>query len=78
MASVKKDDIPEIARFMSVLWDLVKEFYIPEDTDAYWNAYRDKTDRVAEQFKNDPLVLQMLFALTNYLEVEMKGRRPKA
>jgi hypothetical protein len=78
MASVKKDDIPETAKFMSVLWDLVKEFYIQEDTDAYWNAYRDKTDMVAEQFKNDPLVLQMLFALTNYLEVKMKGRKPKA
>lgn len=72
MAAVTKNDIPDTAKFMSELWDLIKEFYVPENTDAYWNAYVAKTDKLVADHKEDKLVMHLIFGLTNYLENKME------
>ena len=38
MAAVKNADIPEIFGFMGEFWGYVKKYYIPEETDSYWEA----------------------------------------
>lgn len=75
MASVTKNEIPEIAQFMSEYWELVKKYYIPEDTDAYWNALNKEQQELVTKHKNDKLVVSTLCALTNYLEAKMKGEK---
>lgn len=74
MSAVTKNDIPDAAKFMSELWDLVKEFYIPEDNDAYWQSYVAKTDKLVEDHHNDDLVVYLILGLTNYLETKLRGK----
>lgn len=37
MASVTKNDIPQESAMMGDLWELIKKYYIPEDTEEYWD-----------------------------------------
>lgn len=68
MASVTKEDIPEIARFMSDFWQLVKKYWKPDGTDQYWDALNEEQQQIAQKYDNHLFVIQMLCALTNYLE----------
>ena len=42
MAGVKKTDIPNESEMMGMLWNMIKDFYIPEDTEAYWEGFRQR------------------------------------
>ena len=68
MASVKKDRIPEIANFMQDFWQLIKDFWSPENSDRYWESLVARQDELAQKYNNHDFVLHMLCAITNYLE----------
>lgn len=65
MASVTKQDIPQIAAFMQDLWALVKKYWIPEDTPEYWNALTDDCSDLAREYQNERFVVDMLAAFVN-------------
>lgn len=68
MAGVCKKDIPEIASFMSDLWELVKHYWNPEDTDEYWNSFVMDARELSEKYNNDPYVNHMLAAFAEYID----------
>ena len=76
MASVTKQDIPNEANMMSELWVLIKEYYIPEDSNAYWEALVNKCDQI---YKSCPtrLTYHLLRGVLDYLEEEHKKRNGK-
>lgn len=75
MASVKKSDIPDIARFMTDFWELVKKYWIPENADSkYWERQVAEMAEMAEKYGNDKFVKKMLLAYADYLEEkQMRG-----
>ena len=75
MASVTKQEIPEIAAFMPELWELIKTFYIPEEGDLYWNAFNKKTSELYKKHHENNLVMHLICGFTNYLECELERRR---
>lgn len=77
MASVTKNDIPDIAVFMPELWELIKAFYVPENNDAYWNAYHKKSQELYRKHNENNLVLHLIAGFTNYLECEQERRKWK-
>lgn len=71
MASVTKNDIPKEANMMTELWNLIKEFYVPEDNDEYW---LDLNEKCVQIYKNcpTPLTFQLVHGFLNYLEDKSK------
>lgn len=74
MASVTKNDIPQIAKFMTTLWELTKKYYIPDNTDAYWDSFLAECEKAYKESKEDPYVLYVLMGLTTYLELKLDGK----
>ena len=72
MASVTKNDIPQEANMMTDLWNLIKEFYIPEDTEEYWLDLNEKCNQI---YKDCPsrLTFHLLYGFRNYLEEKSNG-----
>lgn len=50
MASVMKKDIPQISEFMQEFWTLTKKYWIPENTDAYWNALISDCQQLSKKY----------------------------
>ena len=50
MASVVKSDIPEVAAFMSEYWALMKNYWIAEDTDEYWDAVMKDSGELGRKY----------------------------
>lgn len=47
-------------------YELAQNYYIPEHSDAYWEAYIRDTNNFAKN--NIPLARELVLALTHYLE----------
>lgn len=71
MASVMKKDIPQISEFMQEFWTLTKKYWIPENTDAYWNALISDCQQLSKKY-TDSFVEDMLIAFINNREREGK------
>ena len=68
MASVTKQDIPQVAKFMGDLWELIKKYYIPENSDSYWNAFLEDSKRIWESCGKEEIATCLLNGVTSYLE----------
>lgn len=77
MASVRKEDIPEIAQFMTEYWGIVKHYWIVEDTDEWWEKVIHVCDACYKKY-NDPFVRKMVVAFIDYLEEKRNEERRKA
>lgn len=77
MASVRKEDIPYIAQFMTEYWEIVKRYWIVEDTDEWWEEVIGVCDQCYKKY-NDPFVRKMVVAFIDYLEEKRNEERRKA
>lgn len=67
MASVRKEDIPNEAQMMPMLWAAIKEFYIPEGTDEYWQAVLNQMNQI-DTACHSRLGQKLMQAFIDYLE----------
>lgn len=77
MASVRKEDIPEIAQFMPEFWEIIKKYWIVEDMDEWWEEVIGVCDACYKKY-NDPFVRKMVVAFIEYLEEKRNEERRKA
>ena len=73
MASASKTDIPEIASFMSEFWLLVKKYWIPENSDEYWEDFITESSTLGKKYSHDFCIKQIL-AFVEYLEGYQKEK----
>lgn len=71
MASVVKSDIPEVAAFMSEYWALMKNYWIAEDTDEYWDAVMKDAGELGRKY-DFQFAKESLLVFLNQLEREWK------
>lgn len=71
MASVTKEEIPEVAKFMPQFWELIKKYYKPEDTDEYWESFNADSEKLYMS-TDHILCRQMILDLTSYLEGKLR------
>lgn len=67
MASVSKRDIPEVANMMPQLWETIKEFYIPEPNDRYWEELNERCEQIYRECPSR-LTFHLLYGFRNYLQ----------
>ncbi len=70
MASVTKEAIPEMANFMADFWKFEKEYWIPEDTDEYFDELIAAGDALWFKYNKDALIRE-------YITAYMKSREEK-
>jgi hypothetical protein len=66
---VTKSQIPEIADFLVKFWEMIKNYYIPEENQSYWDNVIAEGDRIA---KGD-LQVKVVNAFLHYLEDKYKN-----
>ena len=74
MASVTKQDIPEISVFMSDFWNFVKKYFIPEDSDQYWEEVMHEAAEIGHKYKEDRFVAYQINAYLDFLEEKRHGK----
>ena len=67
MAGVKKKDIPNEAKMFTMLWDLTKDFWIPEDTDEYYRQYNERCNEIMKETHSE-LGKVLIFTLTDFFD----------
>lgn len=75
MAGVKNSDIKQIFDFMGDFWSMVKDFWIPEDTDAYWQELKARSDMMVRKYPDVRFAEIMIMALEDYLEEKQTGKK---
>ena len=76
MAGVKKSDIPNESEMMGMLWNLIKDFYIPEDTEAYWEEFRQRSLEI-DQKCNSKLGRTLINGVADFLDQKWKEQYQK-
>ena len=67
MAGVKKKDIPNEAEMFVMLWELTKDFWIPEDTDEYYRQFNERTNEIVKETHSE-LGKVLILALSEFLD----------
>lgn len=67
MGRVSKADIPNEAKMIQSLWEMIKEFYIPEDTMAYHEEFC-KCAREINRECDSRLGQKLILAYADYLD----------
>ena len=70
MASVKNNDIPEVFRFMGEFWNVMKQYWVPENTDEWVNEVVKVLGDLGNTYK-DRFCRLMILAYFEYLEEKM-------
>lgn len=73
MASVSKKDIPSEAKFFPLFWEMVKEFYIPEQSEDYWKAFYQRALEIDREC-HSRLGQKLINAFADYIE-EKQGNK---
>lgn len=73
MAGVTKADIPNESEMMGMLWTMIKDFYIPEDNDAYWLAVMKRSDEIDRKC-HSRLGQKLMVAFADYLEEKQRSK----
>lgn len=73
MAGVTKQDIPEISIFMSDFWNFVKKYFIPENSDTYWEELMHDAAELGHKYKQNRFVAFQINAYLDYLEEKQRG-----
>ncbi len=77
MASVTKKDIPQESAMMGDLWELIKKYYIPEDSDEYWINAWAAISALRDKYPSE-LCRQLGLAFWNYLGVKEQAMKNTA
>ena len=67
MASVTKNDIPNESRMMSMLWEMIKDYYLPEASEEYYQKFCQSAREIDKQC-NSRLGQKLIIAFGEYLE----------
>lgn len=73
MASVNNSDILKIFKFMGEFWTFIKTYYIPENTDAYWESLIADAAALGHRYDDDRLAVHLINAYLDYLEEKQKN-----
>ena len=71
MASVQASEIPNEQSFMSDYWNFRKQFYYGEESEEYWEALVNETDRLSKKY-NSVYVDNILIVCVNDIEIRYK------
>lgn len=80
MASVTKKDIPQESAMMGDLWELIKKYYIPENTEEYWDSAYKAIYELHVKYPSE-LCRKLVLGFWGYLEekdLAMRGVKPTA
>ena len=75
MASVKFQKGSEEWAMFNEYWSLVQKYYIPEDTDQYWDDVIADMNRFAKKYASVPLARKITMAFMQTLEDKYKKQR---
>lgn len=75
MASVMKKDIPQESAMMGDLWELIKKYYIPEDSEEYWDGVWKDIDGIYRKYYPSELCKKLVLAYLAYLEEKHKAMK---
>lgn len=67
MAGVKKKDIPNEAEMFVMLWELIKDFWLPEDTDEYYRQFNERANEIVNKTHSE-LGKVLILALSEFLD----------
>lgn len=67
MAGVKKKDIPNEAEMFVMLWELTKDFWIPEDTDEYYRQFNERANEIVSKTHSE-LGKYLILTLSEYFD----------
>lgn len=67
MAGVKKKDIPNEAEMFVMLWELTKDFWLPEDTDEYYRQFNKRANEIVNKTHSE-LGKVLILALSEFLD----------
>jgi len=73
MASKKFEKDSEEFQFFKEFYKFVQDYYIPENTEEYWNGFIEEQRRIAEKYRGK-FYVTMLLAFNDYLEGVVNGR----
>lgn len=65
-------------QFILELWDMIKQFDTPEDTDEYWDALIETSGRIADKYEDMTGGTDHLYRLTCHAFITAKERQMKA
>lgn len=74
MASVTKKDIPQESEMMGDLWELIKKYYIPEETEEYWDDAWNAVYELHVKYPSE-LCRKLALAFWGYLEDKDRAMR---
>ena len=78
MSAINKNQLDNASAFMNAFWKLlVKEYYNPEESDAWWNDMIRTTGEIGHKYcENDKRLMKILIGFQNGLnEVWKDGHR---
>ena len=69
MSAITKEQLDNASAFMNSFWKfLVKEYYNPEESDAWWNDMIRKTSEIGHKYcENDKRLMKILVGFQNGL-----------
>lgn len=75
MSAIRQEQLDNAAEFMNVFWkDLVKPYFNPEETDAWWNDMIRKTNDIGKRYcENDRRLMKILTGFANGLSEEYRN-----
>ena len=71
MASVTKQDIPNEAKMISMFWEMIKDYYLPEATEEYYQKFCQSAREIDKQC-NSRLGQKLINAFGEYLDEKYK------
>ena len=62
-------------RAFADLWRLYQEYWIPEDSESYWERYISDSNSIFYTYNKHPLIRDAIDSFTNYLEAKLKEEK---
>lgn len=75
MASVTAKEIPEEQKFFTELWNLRKKYYIPEDSDEYWNSVVNDFTELKDKYRGVGISYRIILLIIDDLELRYKEKK---
>lgn len=75
MATVKFEKDSLEWKMLNDFWQLMQNFYVPEDSDAYWEEQIKATDEFMKAYKVHPMARRLAISFHNYLEEKYKENK---
>lgn len=75
MATVKFEKDSLEWKMLNDFWLLMQNYYLPEDSDDYWESEIHDTDEFMKAYKDHPMARRLAISLHNYLEEKHKAMK---